>query len=115
MNLFVWSLSWQMLVCFAGSVETKRLISAGGRFRLPIWRNRWLCIWGAALYGTFAALLLTPPSQFAAVFHIASIDFNSPGTANPVWQAYQDAGGQPSAGMSFDFRLKLFIIFAVGN
>ena len=78
-------------------VERNRLIAAGGRFRLPIWRNRWLCIWGVSLYSTFAALLLTPPSQFAAVFHIASIDFNSPGTANPVWQAYQDAGGQPSA------------------
>lgn len=28
---------------------------------------------------------------------------------------YQDAGGQPSAGMSFDFRVKLFAIFAAGN
>ena len=34
---------------------------------------------------------------------------------NPVWQAYQEAGGLPSAGMSFDFRVKLFAIFATGN
>lgn len=90
--------------------------SLGGRFRLPVWRNHWLCLSAAAFYGLWCAMLLAPPSTFTAVLHVASIGFNSAETANPVWQAYQqDAAAGPSAGMSFDFRLKLLGIYVSGN
>jgi hypothetical protein len=89
--------------------------SLGGRFRLPLWRNYWLCLSATALYGTFVAMLLTPPSTFSAILHVASIGFNSASTVNPVWQAYQDGGGQPSSGMSLHFRVRLVAIYVAGN
>ena len=111
--------NWEVTLLFTGFsfqlVTAAFVHSLGGRFRLPISRNHHLCFWTTALYALFACMLLLPPSTLTAVLHIASIDFNSPGTVNPVWQAYQEAGGLPSAGMSFDFRVKLFAIFATGN
>ena len=80
--------------------------------------NGALCLTSVSLYGMFVGMLLLPPSRLTAVLHIASIAFNSDGTANPVWQAFQAACPTDvctSAGMPLAFRVELLAIIGCGN
>ena len=67
--------------------------SLGGRFRLPLYRNYWLCGAATVLYGLFVAMLLIPPSVFSAVFHVASIGFVS----TPLWFYLPRHANQPQS------------------
>ena len=67
---------------------------------------------------TLVGLLLLPPSQLTATLHMASIAFNSDGTENLVWEAYQDACAPEectSPGMSLELRLRLLTLVRCGN
>ena len=65
----------------------------------------------------YLCLRLVASWQIAVVpTHIGLVSLqNSAGTANPVWEAYQQSGGPTSPGMTLDFRLKLLLILVVGN
>ena len=67
--------------------------SLGGRFRLPLYRNYWLCGAATVLYGLFVAMLLAPPSVLSAVFHVASIGFVS----TPLWFYLPRHANQPQS------------------
>ena len=52
-------------------------------------RNYGLCIIYVALLTLLSCVLLLPPNQMTALWHVASHAYNSPDTTSPVWQAYQ--------------------------
>lgn len=56
-----------------------------------------------------------PPTVVHAVFHIASVAFNSPETQSPVWMAYQEAGNPTSEGMPLALRTKLAAVIGAGS
>ena len=111
-----------MLFCFSTQLCTASLIfSMGDDFREPLWAHWRLCSCWAAFMGFFGWLLLfpfdtaTPPTVVHAVFHIASIAFNSNTTQSPVWKAWQeDGGGMPSPGMPLALRVLLAAALLAG-
>jgi hypothetical protein len=69
-------------------------------FRKPVWHNWLLCVSYVVLWATMTYLLLFSlpggePNVLHAIFHIASIQFNSELTQRPVWRAYQDDPDNP--------------------
>jgi len=58
--------------------------------------------------------ILLPHSSYTHLWHVASEEFNGPNTTSPVWIAYQQQGGDPSAAMSFSFRLQFWFLL-IGN
>lgn len=69
----------------------------------------------------FAFLLLypfttaQPPTVVHALFHVASIAFNSPETQSPVWLAYQEAGNPSSEGMPLELRAQVAAVIGGGS
>jgi cation-transporting ATPase 13A3/4/5 len=53
-----------------------------------------------------------PNNNFSDLWHVASKQFNSPNTVSPVWQAYQDEGGDFSPAMSLSLRVELYVMIS---
>lgn len=64
----------------------------------------------------FGKRKLTPTSNCGQGYSLCCLFYTLQSAVHEcAHHRYQDAGGQPSSGMSFDFRVKLFAIFASGN
>jgi hypothetical protein len=109
-----------LFICFGLQLTTAATSAGlGGAFRRPLWANYTLVVCLVLLYTIFVGMLLLPPSRLTATLHIASIAFNSAGTENPVWAAYQaacpDGEDCTSPGMPLRLRGQLLAIIAGGN
>ena len=115
-----WTLgdNWEATVLFFCTlfqfITSAVVFSFGSGFTRNVTRNWALMFVYAFLAGIGVVLLLTTDNDRTCVFHIASQQFNDPTPTSPAWIAYQEAGGAPSPGMSFMFRLGLFFLIA-GN
>jgi cation-transporting ATPase 13A2 len=111
-----------ILFCFAVQMTTLSLtFSFGGVFRRPLWWNWKLCTSWLIFTTSFGFLLLFPvrdtqrATWLHAVFHIASIPFNSQSTLSPVWVAWQQEGNEPNEqGMPISLRARLAAILLAG-
>jgi len=133
-----------MFSCFANPFLTAAVVfSFGDVFRQPVYKNWLLCSAYIVLWGIMTYLLIFPlpggePNVVHAIFHIASIQFNSEATTSPVWRTYRQStshqllvmqgpmferlrvitedldGGAPSPAMPFRFRLIVWLLVQVG-
>jgi cation-transporting ATPase 13A3/4/5 len=96
-------------------VTAAGIYSIGGHFRKPVYTNWRLTSIVLSLLALVGVLLLTPtPNTMTALFHIASNNFNGEGTTVAVWQRYQAEGGEPTAPMSPELRLRLALLVIGG-
>jgi len=115
-----WTLgdNWEATVLFFCTlfqfITSAVVFSFGSGFTRNVTRNWSLMFVYVFLAGLGVALLLSSDNYLTFVFHIASQEFNDPTPKSPAWIAYQEAGGAPSPGMPFKFRLGLFFMLA-GN
>ena len=114
--------STTILLCFGTQLCTTAMVySFGGQHRRAVFYNVPLCVcWMAFMLGLGFLLLFPftstqPPTVVHAVFHIASIAFNSPSTQSPVWLAYQEAGNPSSEGMPVVLRMQLAAVIGGGS
>jgi magnesium-transporting ATPase (P-type) len=111
-----WTLSdnWEGTVLYAVMffflLSSAGIFSFGYLFREPIYANWTLMINLGILYVLTAVILLGETTYLSDLWHIASRQFNKHDSVSPVWDKYQKEGGSTSPAMSFDFRLKLFIL-----
>ena len=70
---------------------------------------------GFGYLGIYPVVATQPPTVVHAVFHVASIAFNSPETESPVWLAYQAGGNQSSEGMPVGLRMQLVAVICLGS
>lgn len=115
-----WTLgdNWEATVLFFCTlfqfITSALVFSFGAGFTRNVARN-WALMFVYLFLATIGVvLLLSSDNYLTFVFHIASQDFNEPSPTSPAWIAYQEAGGKPSPGMSFGFRLGLFFLI-LGN
>lgn len=102
-----WESTVLFFMTFSQFITSGLVFSFGAGFNRTVLRNWLLCLVWGSLFGLTVYLLLSPPSAATFTFHIASQAFNGAGTDSPVWMKYQEAGGAPTPGMSFGFRLGL--------
>jgi magnesium-transporting ATPase (P-type) len=111
-----WTLSdnWEGTVLYAVMfnflLSSAGIFSFGYLYRQPLYTNWTLLINLAILYVITAVILLGETTYLSDLWHIASRQFNKENSVSPVWDEYQKDGGETSPAMSFDFRLKLFIL-----
>jgi len=110
--------NWEATVvwetCFMLFVGSAFIFSFGSGYRDTVFKNWALVLYVLLLYVFASLLLLLPPNPVSANFHIASEQFNREDSENPVWRAYQDRGGKPSPGMSYDLRRAVFVLTLMG-
>jgi len=105
-----WESTVLFFMTFSQFITAGLVFSFGAGFNRTLFRNWLLCaVWGG-LFGLTIYLLLSPPNMATFTFHVASQAFNGPDTDSPVWVKFQKAGGKPTPGMSFNFRLGLLLI-----
>jgi magnesium-transporting ATPase (P-type) len=92
------------LVCSAG------IFSFGYKFRRPAVQNIPLVVNLSFLFIITTITLLMDANELSDMWHMASYHFNSEDSVSPVWTEYQLDGGHTSAAMTFDFRLKLYVL-----
>ena len=109
-----WESSVLFFLTYYQFITSGVVFSFSGGFNRTVWRNWFLMLVWGALFALTTFLLLSPPNAVTFTFHIASQAFNRVGTDSPVWMKYQAAGGEPSPGMPYAFRLGLFLI-VLGN
>eukprot|EP00250_Pteridium_aquilinum_P014895 c22269_g1_i1 orf=370-4158(-) len=115
-----WTLgdNWESTVLFFTMyfqfITSAFVFTFGSIFRKNVFHNWVLMICYGTLMVLMSLLLLLPPSGFTSLWHVASEQFNTVGSSSPVWIAYQEAGGSPSPGMPFDFRLRLWLLIMGG-
>jgi magnesium-transporting ATPase (P-type) len=111
-----WTLSdnWEGTILYAVMffflLSSAGIFSFGYLFREPIYSNWTLLLNLSILYTITAIILLADTTYLSDLWHIASRQFNKENSVSPVWEEYQRNGGEYSPAMSFDFRLKLFIL-----
>jgi hypothetical protein len=111
-----WTLSdnWETTVMynvfFPFLLAAASIYSFGYQFRKPMVSNIYLVANVVIPFVITSAVLLMEPNTVTHWWHTASYDFNEPGTGSPVWEAYQEAGGRTSSGMSFSLRLRLWFL-----
>ena len=85
--------NWESTVVFFTFLfmltNTAFVFSFGDAFRESVWRNRPVVFLYAALVALFSAALLSEPSSFTDLWHIASRNYNAANTSSVVWQNYQ--------------------------
>ena len=92
-----WTLgdTWEsttLFACFSCQFVTSALnFGLGSKYRQPLTNNMVLLCVCAILYALFSYLLLADPDGVVALFHVASIEYNSVNTLSPVWRNYQAA------------------------
>ncbi|MCO5592424.1 hypothetical protein L7F22_046427 [Adiantum nelumboides] len=86
----------------------------GSSFRKNVFCNWVIMVSYGSLMILMSLVLLLPSSGFTSLWHVASEQFNKVNSSSPVWSTYQEAGGLPSAGMSFNFRLQLWLLIMSG-
>ncbi|KAI5068179.1 hypothetical protein GOP47_0016524 [Adiantum capillus-veneris] len=86
----------------------------GSSFRKSVFLNWVIMVSYGSLMILMSLVLLLPPSGFTNLWHVASEQFNKVNSSSPVWSSYQEAGGSPSAGMSFNLRLQLWLLIMSG-
>lgn len=99
---------------FSQFIASSVIFTFGSQFRRPVYRNYFLIFAWAAIFTAISLALLLPHSSFTHLWHVASEQFNQPNATSPVWKAYQEGGGAPSAAMSFSFRLRFWFLI-LGN
>jgi cation-transporting ATPase 13A3/4/5 len=102
------------ITCFLLFISSTFIFSFGSGFRDSVFKNFILVIYVIALYLFASLLLLLPLNWLSVKFHIATEQFNRIGTENPVWQKYQQDGGSPSPGMSFELRILIWFLSTLG-
>ncbi|KAH7415779.1 hypothetical protein KP509_14G060200 [Ceratopteris richardii] len=115
-----WTLgdNWESTVLFFTMyfqfITSAFIFTFGSSFRKSVFYNWIIMVCYGSLMVLMSVLLLLPPNGFTSLWHVASEQFNSANTSSPVWKLYQDAGGSPSPGMSFQFRLQLWLLILGG-
>lgn len=115
-----WTLgdNWESTVLFFTMyfqfITSAFVFTFGSIFRKSIFHNWVIVICYGSLMVLMSFVLLLPPSGFTSLWHVASEQFNKVDSSSPVWVAYQEAGGSPSPGMSFDFRFRLWLLIMGG-
>jgi len=115
-----WTLgdNWESTVVFFTAffqfVASSVVFSFGSQFRQTVFRNYLLMVSWASIFVVISLAILLPHSSFTHLWHVASEEFNGPNTTSPVWITYQQQGGDPSAAMSFSFRLQFWFLL-IGN
>jgi hypothetical protein len=105
--------NWEGTILYAVMfflLSSAGLFSFGYLLREPIYSNWTLLLNLSILYTITAIILLADTTYLSDLWHIASRQFNKENSVSPVWEEYQRNGGEYSRAMSFDFRLKLFIL-----
>ncbi|BBN19120.1 hypothetical protein MPTK1_8g08050 [Marchantia polymorpha subsp. ruderalis] len=111
-----WTLgdNWEVTVIFytvySQFVTTSFAFTFGSSFRRSVFLNQGFFISWVVIMFMVSCVLLLSENAFTRSFHMASEQFNRPNPENPVWRAYQDAGGLPSPPMVFTQRLRLWLI-----
>jgi len=115
-----WTLSdnWESTIVFTCAfpqfITAGLIYSFGGQFRRGLRHNYVLIVVWLCLFVLNTVVLLTEHNPVTQAFHIASEDFNGPGTPYQVWYDYQREGGKPSEGMPFQLRLSLWLMTSTG-
>ncbi|MCO5602078.1 hypothetical protein L7F22_056205 [Adiantum nelumboides] len=115
-----WTLgdNWESTVLFFTMyfqfITSAFVFTFGSSFRKSVFQNKSIMVSYGSLMILMSLLLLLPPSGFTSLWHVASEQFNNVNSSSPIWTAYQKAGGSPSPGMSFDFRLRLWLLIMGG-
>ncbi|KAI5068182.1 hypothetical protein GOP47_0017102 [Adiantum capillus-veneris] len=111
-----WTLgdNWESTVLFFTMyfqfITSAFIFTFGSSFRKSVFHNWTIVVFYGSLMVLMSVLLLLPPSGFTSLWHVASEQFNSVNSSSPVWTLYQEAGGSSSPAMSFDFRLRLWLL-----
>lgn len=115
-----WTLgdNWESTVLFFTMyfqfITSSFVFTFGSIFRKSVFHNWVIVICYGSLMVLMSLLLLLPHSSFTSLWHVASEEFNKVDSSSPVWIAYQEAGGAPSPGMTFEFRLQLWLLIMGG-
>ena len=113
-----WTLSdnWEATVLYAVMflflLAAAGIFSFGYEFRVSTHENVSLSFNLLILFVITTIILLIDHNDFTDIWHIASYPFNEEDTVSPVWEAYQadDADNETSPGMSFTFRLTIYLV-----
>lgn len=111
-----WTLSdnWESTILFCVMFNfllfSAFIFSFGYLYRQQIYYNYILLINIAILLFITLFIYLSSTNYLSDLFHISSRQFNCKDTFSPVWEQYQNNGGNYSPGMSFNFRLKIYLI-----
>ena len=87
--------------------------SFGSGFRENVLKNIWLMLFLLTSFLISTFILVLPPTNLSVQFHIANEQFNRNHSENPIWQAYQAQGGEPSPAMSSSLRLLIWLLTVI--
>ena len=105
-----WEATVLYVVMYFFLLSSAFIYSFGYKYRKSVYSNVVLMINISGLFLLTTFLILMDANRFTDYWHIASYQFNSEGTVNPVWRKYQAEGGSPSPAMSIEFRFKLYFL-----
>ena len=111
-----WTLSdnWEATVLY--SVMFLFLLGAAGiysfgyEFRVSLHENMHLSSNLFLLFLITTLIILMDPNKFTDLWHMASYRFNEEDSVSPVWTEYQADGNDTSPAMSFEFRIRMYVL-----